>query len=197
MIRLLFISSLILFGCVNHENRSARSKKSAEGPVADSSSIFSYSVSTWLDSNLHTKYKRTIELEEQWEDDSIPSARYDPPRDFEKKFGSFLRWSADNSKFIDIESHRHIVSAVEDQSQIKTGSKPKTEVALVDVKSKKRMKLLEVGAETTILDARWQNLKEALVLGTYRGKESIDTLLWLFNNEDNLYRLYKLKTDIK
>lgn len=162
----------------------------------DSSSIFSAPVTAWLNNNLKTKPEsRKIMLEESWEDDSLQKEEFLPENSFYKNYQSVLHWSVDSNYILDVGSYG--LAAVQGKNgKIELqAEEPDTEIALIDVKDKERIRLMSVGPSSTILSGRWLTDREALVLGTFLNEDQrTDTLLWFINVNDNVFRLYNIKS---
>jgi hypothetical protein len=52
-----------------------------------------------------------------------------------------------------------------------------------------------VGPSSQILDAKWINKHEAVIIGTFdkTGAGNLDTLLWMIDVKDKYFRLYNVK----
>ncbi len=197
--KLIYFLLLIVFSSCNNnrknENQGADSS-AHHFTKDDSSSIFSATITDWLNENLKTSAtNRKITLEERWNDDSLQTEPFAPEPSFYKNYHSVLHWSADSAYVLDIGSYGML--AVTDNTgniQLEAGE-PDTEIAIIDAKNNKRTRLMYVGPSSTIINGRWLNNTDALVLGTFlNDNRKTDTLLWFINVKDNLFRLYNLKS---
>jgi hypothetical protein len=194
---------IIVFSCKDNDKKDAELKNndSTIDPLRneDSSSIFSNNVSLWLDSSLHLEGKRKkMSVEQRWTDDSVQRKPFKITTSFIDTYKTVLRWSPDSSNILDLGSYGLI--AIKDKQGAVTleGGEADTEVALIDTKNNTRTRLIFAGPAAKIIDGRWLNDKEAIIVGTFQNDvQSSDTLMWKIDLEQRNFSLYNITTGIK
>jgi hypothetical protein len=159
----------------------------------DRGKVFSADNLEWLESVLPPAMvtPKSIELEEFWNLDSFDLKEFSPSPDFYKTYRSVLRWSPDSAKVLDIGSYGSIPVKDARGNVRLEGGEPDSEVALVLPRSNQRARLMFVGPSSQILDGRWINDHELIVVGTSDfSAQKRDTLLWMINVSDKFFRLY-------
>jgi hypothetical protein len=188
---------VVLFSC---HNRSSDKIKEDIEPISDSdtASIFSNTVSSWLNENLKSTLSFKLSLEDRWTDDSLHAKPFTVTKTFLHDYSSVLRWSPDSSYILDIGSYGSVPTKNEKGETYLEGGEPDTEIALINPEKNQRIQYLYVGPSGEIINGKWLNNSEAIILGTFKNNpEQTDTLLWLVDVKQNLFRLYNLKTEGK
>jgi hypothetical protein len=181
---------ILAASCKNEEARNFPNKAAFATP--DSASIFSGAVTTWINLNLKTA-TCTLTMEERWQDDSVRQEPYSLPENFIKLYTPLLRWSPDSSQILDLGSYEAKLKNDKTGLVIEEAG-PDTEVAVLYPHQNQRTRLLNVGPSATIVDGKWLNNTELMVLGTFTSDEGItDTLAWKIDLQEKLFTLYNVK----
>jgi hypothetical protein len=186
---------IICLACCNNKRESDIGTSTIAMSSEDSSSIFSNVFSQWIDSTLNVKSaNQKLAVEERWVDDSLKAEPFAPGSHFYTTYAAFLRWSPDSSNILDIGSYGMV--PVKDKSgniQLE-GGEPDTEVALISHPRQERTRLLFVGPSATIIDGRWLSNTEAVIVGTFSNPGKTDTLMWMIDFQEKLFRLYNFNS---
>lgn len=199
MKRIIFIIAIsIVVGCNNKVKEEKPviidSLQMANGIAKeDSSRVFSSENIGWLESVIPKAPTGTnqMELEEFWNLDSFDFKETPVEPDFYKTYHTVLRWSPDSTWILDIGSYGSF-PVKDSKGNIRLeGGEPDTEVALILPNNNQRARLMFVGPSSQIINGKWINDQELMVLGTsYLSAEKNDTLLWMINVKDKFFRLY-------
>lgn len=200
LICLLIVFAQFISAC-NTDNKDAKVgvaelTQSPLMPKEDSTYLYSNIVTKWLDSNLHSSAaNRKLILEEHGKDDSLHTESFIADKVFITNYSSVLRWSSDSSYILDIGSYGTVpVKDAKGNVQLE-GGEPDTEIALINMKTNERTRLMFVGPASTIIDGRWLDNSEAIILGTFNTSSGqTDTLIWLVNIKDKVFSLYNITT---
>ncbi len=156
----------------------------------NSDAIFLNDIAFWTDSTLKlstTKHK--LQLEVEWNDDSLQTRSFSVTPGFLADYAKFLYWSPDSTKILDIGSYGFL--ALNDSSGTRlVAGEPDSEVAIIDREHNRRKRLIFGGPSMNILNGKWINHSEVVVLGTFNNATTVDTLLWRIDIEDDLFHLY-------
>ena len=194
-----------LYAC----NNDTKNEEAQDIPVADSvatdesiaqedSLLFiENNADAWLDLSLKNSgnaWKR-FKLDEFWYEDSIDTKPFKPAKDFYKNYAPLLRWSPDSTHVLDIGSYgKVLVKEKNGQTKIEDGEVD-SKASLVDVKANTTQQLMFLGAGGTIIDGKWLNANQFSLLSAFdeNNDQKPDTVLWVVNVKENLYRKYRLK----
>jgi hypothetical protein len=103
-----------------------------------------------------------------------------------------LRWSPDSSCILDLGSYG--AKLRKDKTGLSEEVEPDAEVAIVYPNQHQRTRLLNVGPSAKIIDGKWLDNMELMVLGTFTSEEGItDTLAWKIDPGEKLFTLYNVK----
>ncbi|WP_207491904.1 hypothetical protein [Aridibaculum aurantiacum] len=163
----------------------------------DSTLIVSAGINDWMQQTLKAAdLPAKMKLEEFWKDDSLMVSPFTPSNEFYSDYAPVLRWSADSNYIIDIGSYGTVVTKnAQGKTQLEAGS-PDSELALIEPKKQERTRLMFVGPSSEIINAKWIDSRQALVIGTFdkTGNDNHDTLLWMIDVKDKFFRLYNIKS---
>ncbi|NML20044.1 hypothetical protein HHL16_04120 [Pseudoflavitalea sp. G-6-1-2] len=129
-----------------------------------------------------------------YEEDSTLTSEFSPPKSYYANYGSFLKYSPDSTRFIDLDSYN--IDIVKDGRGrfIGTAGGPDTEVSLINPKTGKKERLLFMGPGGTVEDAFWLSNNELAIVGTQENEEDAGkkVTVWKINLTDKMYDLYEL-----
>jgi hypothetical protein len=128
----------------------------------------------------------------------LPTEAFIADKLFLTGYESVLKWSADSIHVLDVGSYGKVPVEDEKGDHHLEAGEPDTELALLNIKRNERTRLMFVGPSSNIINGRWLNSSELLVLGTFLTEPGRpDTLVWIIDINEKLFRLYNLKTQRK
>lgn len=129
-----------------------------------------------------------------YEEDSMLTSAFTPSKTYYASYGSFLKYSPDSTRFIDLDSYN--IDIVKDGKGRLTGTAggPDTEVSLINPKTGKKVRLLFMGPGGTVEDAFWLSNNELAIVGTQENEEDAGkkVTVWKINLADKMYDIYEL-----
>ncbi len=188
------------FGCNNkqpdHELTDSAAV-AAKNAKEDSTVMSTQGVTEWVQETMKSKTSTPkLTWEEQWKGDDLIQSPFSPESDFYTIYKSVLRWSPDSNYILDIGSYGAVVTSDRFGNSALEQGEPDTELALIEPKTQQRTRLMFVGPSSNILDAKWMSNNKAMVIGTFdkTGNHDNDTLVWVIDVTDKLFRLYNVKS---
>jgi uncharacterized protein YcfL len=196
------IFCIVFFACNNNEQQkeanavkddSLQTVKSITSE--DSEIIYKSRTDNWLSSSVK---KDNVDwshfhLEEFWSDDSLKQETFTPDNNFYKDYVQLLRWSPDSNYVLDLGTYGAVKTKDKNgKTKIESGEVD-TEVALLDLRSKTRYRLMFFGPSTAIVDGRWLDSSNMAILGLneQNSNQHPDTVLWVINAKDKFFRKYR------
>lgn len=162
----------------------------------DSAMVFDDMNTPWIQENFTKKGFdwNGFKLISFWGEDSADKKPANLTPDFLKRFASVLRWSPDSAYILDIGSYGGVVLKDSNGQPVVAKGEPDTEVSIIFPKENKKTRVLFAGPSLHVLNATWADSSQVAMLGTLdtsRNGSKIDTLLWLIDVKENMYRKYK------
>ena len=129
-----------------------------------------------------------------YEEDSMLTSSFTAPKNYYANYGSFLKYSPDSTRFIDMDSYNIDIQKDGKGRLIGTAGGPDTEVSLINPKTGKKERLLFMGPGGTVEDAFWTSNNELVIVGTQENEENAGrkVTVWKINLTDKMYDLYEL-----
>lgn len=129
-----------------------------------------------------------------YEQDSMFTQTWQPNKTYYASYGSFLKYSPDSTRFIDLDSYNIDIRKDGSGKLVGTAGGPDTEVNLINPKTGKSQRLLFMGPGGSVEDAFWTNNNELVIVGTQENEENAGkkVTVWKINLSDNMYDLYEL-----
>ena len=137
-----------------------------------------------------SKFKMT----NTWQDDSLLITDFRPSINFYDSYKTLLKYSPDSSMFIDLDSYNLDVHRESNGKIIAIEAGPDTEVSLVDVKSKKKTRLVFLGPGNSIEEGSWID-KENLVLMGFQDNDGSGNqipVVWRYHVPAKTFYIYEL-----
>ena len=135
--------------------------------------------------------------------DSLPveelktiSFDYDYLPDSENLFKDFFIFSPDSTKFIDLDSYSIMLEKDSIGRLFSEGREVDSEVALIDVKGKRRVRMLFCGTVCRYEEAYWKRNGLVYILGFTKENSMDYPTIWTFDLINNLSREIKTKVPI-
>lgn len=110
-------------------------------------------------------------------------------------FRPYLVFNADSSLAIDYVSANYVLRRRGGKNEIVTGG-PDTEVALVDVKNKRRKRLLFLGTMGYVCEVKWQGADNILIAGAEEAGSQMIPVLWKYNIPQNTMQQLRYPTPL-
>jgi hypothetical protein len=102
------------------------------------------------------------------------------------EYREFFVYNADSSLALDLVSYNFIISNKAGVQKLDFAG-PDTEIGLIDVKNKMRKRLLFLGSSGMVLDGKWDERGNVVLVGAQdAGNETFQPLLWRYYPEINL-----------
>lgn len=117
------------------------------------------------------------------------------------KYGPMIVFNDDSTKFIDGFSYRYMIDFDTKGKRLAAGGDPESEVAIVDVRTKKRTRILYCGTTCSIEKVFWYNkdIIGILALNSENADDKYIPVLWFMNiiNGETANYTYDHKTGMK
>ena len=189
---------IFLMACTSNSNQSANSDSSAIAPQdtlttyspVDSSTefldTFSSNLQPWLEQTTRNAQVRLKDFKyaENWVDDSLVVTKQNFEKDFLKAYESVLVYSPDEKKVLDLGSYGSISSKSKTgKTRVQQGG-PDTEVAVIDINSKKRRRIFFSGPGNSVEKGFWMNDSTVVLAGKSNAENAEIPMLWMITLSD-------------
>jgi hypothetical protein len=203
LIKLSLIGSILFASCNNNSNTGNSKEDSSSVEVVDETP---YSVNSefpqlasYLKSQDSSFSADKFEGGEMEIKDSVPATKIDDNQ--LAPYKPYLIYNSDSSKAIDLVSYNYVVSHKKGKAVIEHGG-PDTEVALLDMKSGTRKRILFLGSSGTVLQAKWEDNNTIAIAGAQEVEdEKIKPSIWRYDLSTGKMELYQysdaINADIK
>jgi hypothetical protein len=173
---LIFIAALFIASCEDKPDETDPSQTAVEDSIANGNidtvlsnetiALFNQSgFSTFAKSKAPDFDWSKFRMMNSWKEDSLYITPFEPTADFYEIYKPYLKYSPDNTMFIDLDSYNLTVEKDKNGQKIAIESGPDTEVSLVDVKSNKKTRLVFLGPGSSIEDGSWIDNDNLILLG--------------------------------
>lgn len=197
----IWVVIFLLMACKNNPNDvelAESDSAQAAHDMAENDSLLLYKNegTQWLAVNL--KLKNTswsnLQLENSWNEDTLDLQPFTPTKEFYNDYSSLLHWSPDSSYIIDMGSYGTIVVKDKNGKPTLEGGEPDTEISLIFPRQNQKARIMFGGPSSYFIDAQWIDNTQAMIVGTFdKEDQKQDTLLWMIDVKDKLFRLYNFK----
>ena len=145
-----------------------------------------YRMENWLDYyNLKlANFTDTLPLIER----HTISFNYDLKSDSISLFNNFLIYSPDSNYCIDLDSYSLMLEKDSNGKLFSEGSEVDTEVGLLDIKQKKRIRVMFCGTESMPEEIQWVSNNSFYILGFTKVNNLIQPTIWIHDNKNNTIR---------
>lgn len=125
--------------------------------------------------------------------DTLHSSAFQPDSVYYRKYGRFLKYSPDSSLFIDLDSYNIDFQRNRRGAEVPVEIGPDTEVSLVDLAQKQKIRLLFLGPGNGVEDAGWIDNNSAVLIGYHEKDTSkIKTaVIWRFHLPTKTFYVYE------
>ena len=132
-------------------------------------------------------------MNDTWTEDTLLTRTYTPNKKFYDAYGRFVKYSPDSTMFIDLDSYHVELRKDKKGRWTATELEPDTEVSLVNLKTKKKHRILFLGPGNSIEDAMWLDNENLAIMGVAEG-DSVGKIasVWKFNIPTNTFSVYEL-----
>ncbi len=129
-----------------------------------------------------------------WQEDSSYKTVFEPGNNYFKFYGSFLKYSPDSSKFIDLDSYNISIMKNKQGQFVGSSQEPDTEISMVDIRKKEKTRLLFLGPGNSVEDAAWIDNNNLVLIGYVENENASGTnaAVWQFNLVSKKVNLYEL-----
>jgi len=104
-----------------------------------------------------------------------------------EQFRQFFVYSPDSSQVIDMVSYGNFLHKGTNGNVVLESGEPDTEVAIVNVQTKKRERILFTGPSTVVKQAVWVNDHTVLIAGgTYDENDQLQPAIWKYDTQNKL-----------
>jgi hypothetical protein len=162
---------------------------------ADYNILFKNKTNIWLYKMLMNKQNKwaNFKLVDFWHKDSLTRYDYQRDTDFYEAYAMFLKWSPDSTYILDHGSYGVEMGKDKKGKYYVKSNDFEKEIDLINNKTKTTGRLLFFGPSTSALSAHWLDSTQVALLGVDNSENSkhSDTLLWIYNIKDKLFRKYK------
>ena len=124
------------------------------------------------------------------------SVDYDLKSDSISLFNDFLIYSPDSNYCIDLDSYSLILEKDSSGELFSEGSEVDSEVGLLDIKQKKRIRVMFCGTESMPEEIQWVSYNSFYILGYTKENNLIRPTIWIHDNKNNTIRVIRLANPI-
>lgn len=177
------LTVFMIFLLASCANREAKQQDFLKQNILD---ISLYRMGNWLDYyNLKLEgFTDTLPLIER---DTI-STDYDLKSDSISLFNDFLIYSPDSNYCIDLDSYSLVLEKDSDGELFSEGSEVDTEVGLLDIKLKKRIRVMFCGTGSILEEIQWVSNNSFYILGFTIENDLLRPTIWIHDNKNNTIR---------
>jgi hypothetical protein len=208
MNRILVIAFAIFIASCNSGNKKRDAGDSVEIPTpdtvttfsgVDSSSefldSFSSNLQPWLDQTMKNPQVklRDFKYAENWVDDSLVTTKQNIDKDFLKSYQSVLVYSPHEKKVLDLGSYGTVITKTKKGESSIMHGEPDIEIAVIDLRTKKRRRIFFSGPGSLIEKGFWMNDSTVLLAGKNHEQNAEIPMLWTItlNDKANLITRYE------
>jgi len=184
---LTFVLIILLISCGNRDIKTGFSDKQENDSITNR-------LDRWLN---------YYDLKLESFNDSLPmverktiSFEYDFLSDTSNLFNDFFVFSPDSSHFIDLDSYSIMLEKDSLGQLISNGSEVDTETALIDIKGKRRIRVLFCGTDCRPEEAYWIKNDLVYILGFTKNNKMDYPTIWTFEINNNFFQEIKTKDSI-
>lgn len=130
-----------------------------------------------------------------YKEDSMLTSSFQPGPEFYRSYRSFIKYSPDSTKFVDLDSYNIEISRNNQGTYTGNEMGPDTEVSLVDLEKGEKSRLVFLGPSGSIEDGGWLD-NETIVLVGIQDNASADAktaVLWKYHLPTKTFFLYELQ----
>lgn len=129
-----------------------------------------------------------------WKEEFLVKSSFVPDKKYYEAYGQFLKYSPDSSKFIDLDSYNIDIHKNQKGQLVGTDGGPDTEISLVDVNKKQKMRLVFMGPGNSVEDATWLDNNTLVLIGFQENAAATATnaVVWKFDLMSKMVYLYEL-----
>jgi len=185
------LTVFMIFLLASCANREAKLNDLLKQNILD---ISLYRMENWLDYyNLKLEnFTDTLPLIER----HTISVDYDLKYDSINLFNDFLIYSPDSNYCIDLDSYSLILEKDSSGVLFSEGSEVDSEVGLLDIKQKKRIRVMFCGTESMPEEIQWVSYNSFYILGYTKENNLIRPTIWIHDNKNNTIREIRLANPI-
>lgn len=208
VIYLFLIIVIIALSCnSNSDQQAGGSSEQAEDSTADKQdSIVADENLAIINSTGFSKYARSsiphlnwnkFTITKFWQEDFQNKTAFEPSKTYFDSYGQFLKYSPDSSKFIDLDSYNISITKNELGQLIGGSQEPDTEISLIDLKKKEKIRLVFLGPGNSVEEAAWIDNDNLVLIGYLENETSTGTnaAIWQFNLSSKKVNLYELSDE--
>ena len=201
----IFATLIILASCKDKPDAVAPAEASVEDSVAnenidtvlsnDAIALFNQSgFSTFARSKAPAFDWSKFRMMNSWKEDYLYITPFEPAPDYYTTYKPYLKYSPDSSMFIDLDSYNLTIEKDKNGRRIGIESGPDTEVSLVNVKDKKRTRLVFLGPGSSIEDGSWIDNENLFLLGFQETGDSGNKLpvIWRYHLPTRTFFIYEM-----
>jgi hypothetical protein len=205
---LISIVVLFLLACNNNNDHQAGENDTAEDSVSAAKKEDALPADNLATINQtgFSKYARLsipllnwdkFKLTKFWQEDFQNNAAFVPDTNYFSSYGQFFKYAPDSSKFIDLDSYNISIRKNKEGKLIGSDQEPETEISLIDLKKKEKLRLLFMGPGNSIEDAAWIDNDNLILIGYMENDSATGTnaAIWQFNLSSKNVNLYELSDD--
>lgn len=139
-----------------------------------------------------------FKMEHFWVDSNTLIQPYTPDKAFYEAYGRFIKYSPDSTMFIDLDSYN--VGIKKDSKGKLHGTEfgPDSEVSLVNLQTKQKIRLMFMGPGGSVEDGLWLDKDNLALIGVEDNGDSLGKVaaVWKINIPTKSYSLYTLKDSV-
>jgi hypothetical protein len=190
--------ALLFTGCKSGTDRTAKADSATPLPDTSSSFIpidsstefldtFSSNLQPWLEQSIKKQgaHLNDFRYAENWVEDTLVVTKQNLDHDFLKQYRSVLVYSPDEKKVIDMGSYGTVTGKTTNGQMSVRGGEPDTEIAVIDLDSKKRRRIFFSGPGNLIDKGFWMNDSTVLLAGKSHLQNAEIPMLWMINLKNN------------
>jgi hypothetical protein len=137
-------------------------------------------------------------MEHSWVDTGMLVQSYTPDQKFYEAYGRFIKYSPDSTMFIDLDSYNVGMKKDSKGKWVGTEYGPDSEVSLVNLQTKQKIRLLFMGPDGSVEDGLWLDKDNLALIGVEDSGDSTGKVaaVWKINIPSKSYYLYTLRDSV-
>jgi hypothetical protein len=129
-----------------------------------------------------------------WKEDSLYITPFEPASTYYENYKPYLKYSPDGSMFIDLDSYNLTLEKDKNGQKVAIESGPDTEVSLVNIKDKKKTRLVFLGPGSSIEDGSWIDNENLILFGFQETGDAGNKLpvIWRYHLPTTTFYIYEM-----
>ncbi|MET0244626.1 MAG: hypothetical protein ABW174_14205 [Flavitalea sp.] len=133
-------------------------------------------------------------MTDTWQDDSLLVTEFRPAPNYYNSYKTFLKYSPDSTMLLDLDSYNLSINRDNAGNLVGIENGPDTEISLVNIKSKKKTRLLFLGPGNSVEDGSWIDNENLVLMGFQESGNGTGRVpvLWRYHLPTTTFYIYEM-----